>query len=115
MSRKEFQNKLKRPTIIQKKEASNQHWDSVYHYELKKKKQEENERKYALIIKFVIDEFSKRPPEIISKSETLTIIKDVLEKSNYISERFKRRRKRNLWYYTLCIKEKKILQGFNRW
>lgn len=96
MSRKEFQNRVKRLTIIEKKEASNQHWDSVYHYELKKKKQEENEKKYAVIIKFVLDEFSKRPAEIMSKRDTLIIIESVLAKSKYISERFKRKRKRDL-------------------
>ena len=85
------------------------HWDSVYKAELKKKEQEENEKKYAIIIKFVIDEISKRPPEILSKKDTALVIESILAKSKYVSERFKRWRKSNLWYHTLYIKKEQIL------
>lgn len=106
MSRKEFERKIKWRTIIEKKEASNVHWDRVYREELRKKEQERNEKRYALIIKFVNDEFAKRNLGRISKKETTELIKAILDKSKYISERFKRRRASNLRYYTFSVKKK---------
>lgn len=96
MSRKEFEKKVKRLEMIQKKEASNGHWDAEYREELKKQKQKKNEKRYAVVIKFVIDEISKRPKHLLSKREITTVISSVFSKSKYMSDRFSRRRTRYL-------------------
>lgn len=61
----------------------------------KRKKEEQqlnNEKKYSVVIKFVLDEINKRPHHSFSKLELTNIILDVFSNSKYLLNRFERRR-----------------------
>lgn len=58
--------------------------------------QANNEKKYSIIIKFVMDEVNKRPNHPFTKQELTNIILDVFSKSKYVSDRFNRQRTGNM-------------------
>lgn len=65
-----------------------------YEREKRKREKEEqqvnNEKKYSIIIKFVLDEVNKRPDHSFTKLELSNIILDVFSNSKYILNRFER-------------------------
>lgn len=90
-------NNLGYKQYIYNRRAYMEHWNTRYRSESKVKKQLENENRYSILTKFILNELSKRGwNHKISKNDLSCIIKDLLKNSKYLSERFKRRRTRNL-------------------
>lgn len=93
MSRMKFDSSNKKQVTLSKNQTRYAKWETKYKKEEKIKKQAENEKKYRVIIKFTLDEIINRQIPRITKREILSIISDVLNKTEHYSKRFGRRSK----------------------